>query len=185
MNSKHLGLKIRKEDAKDILHGFIYILCGFIFCLLILLSCSGIIKISKYVYMRNIVPKCTAQTEATVLHYEDLPDPFDEVYIHNTRTLVETDLGNGLQEVELRGMQGKHEGDILILHYNPDNIKQFYTEVKQTAPDASDEYLTTGWLIALFLSALLNSFAVTFFVIRTENKEREKNESEKQSEGDE
>ena len=183
MSSKHLGLKIRKEDVKDIAKG---ILREFIFCLLILLSCAGIIRISKYVYMRNIVPKCTAQAEATVLHYEDLPDPFDEEYIHNTRTLVETDLGNGLQEVELCGMQGKHEGDILILHYNPDNIEQFYTEVKQTAPDASDEYLTTGWLIALLLLALLLALLIlstVAFVLRTE-KEREK-ENEKQSESGE
>ena len=142
--------------------------------ILLLGALSGFFRISKYVYMRVTVPKCTAQTEATVLHYEDLPSPWEEgITIHNTRTCVEADLGNGLQEVELRGIQGKHEGDILILHYNPDNIKQFYTEVKQAVPDASDEGLTAGFWMMLLLSMIFISFVVTL-TMQNENKEQEK-----------
>lgn len=137
---------------------------------------SGFFRISKYVYMRITAPKCTAQTEATVLHYEDLPSPWEEgITIHNTRTCVEADLGNGLQEVELRGIQGKHEGDILILHYNPDNIKQFYTEVKQAVPDASDEGLTAEFWIMLLLSMIVISISFeAAFAMQSENAEQEK-----------
>lgn len=141
--------------------------------ILLLGALSGILRIKEYVYMRITVPKCTAQTEATVLHYEDLPDPWEEgIEIHNTRTFVEADLGNGLQEVELRGIQGKHEGDILILHYNPDNIKQFYTEVKQAVPDASDEGLTASQLVGYFVLSMIFISFVVAFTMQSEDKER-------------
>lgn len=142
--------------------------------ILLLGALSGIYRIGDYVYMRITVPKCTAQTEATVLRFEDLPDPWEEgITIHNTRTYVEADLGGGLQEVELCGKQGKHEGDILILHYNPDNINQFYTEVKQTVPDASDEGLTARLVGYFVLSMIFISFVVAF-IMQSENKEQEK-----------
>ncbi len=159
--------------VKDTAFSFVFFTVSTI---LLLGALSGIFIISKYVYMRDTVPKCTAQTEATVLRFEDLPDPWEEgITIHNTRTYVEADLGGGLQEVELCGKQGKHEGDILILHYNPDNIKRFYTEVKQPVPVASDEGLTAGFWVMLLLSMIPISLGFeAAYAMQSENKEQEK-----------
>jgi hypothetical protein len=73
MSSKHLGLKIRKEDAKDILREFIDILRVFIVFLFISLSCSVIIRISKDVYIIVLAVLVTFPLLVWYM-YDELPD---------------------------------------------------------------------------------------------------------------
>lgn len=127
--------------------------------------------------MRTLASKCTMQTEATVLRYEDVPDPFDEgIYIHNPRTYVEADLGSGLQEVELHGKHGRRVGDTLILHYDPDNTERCYTEYFLTEEDKkadkiANKAFVTSMIFFLLLIVIMSIVLVKEEVLPVENKE--------------
>ena len=113
-------------------------------------------------FMHTLTSKCTMQTEATVLRYEDVSNPFDEeTYIHNPHTYVEADLGSGLQEVKLNGKHGRRVGDTLILHYNPDNTEQCYTEYFLTEEDKKADKIAN---IVLIL------FIVIIFIVLVKEK---------------
>lgn len=82
-----------------------------------------------------IRPNCTKQTEVTVLYYEN--QLASQLIIGETPyTVVKMSGENGKpEEVELKGLYGHREGDILELHYNPEDIKQFYIGEIQYAPE--------------------------------------------------
>lgn len=113
------------------------------YAVLILLSIPAIILLSvgiaegghKAYEAFFIRPDCTESTEATVLYYEG--QLASQLIIGRTPyTVVEMSGENGkLREVELKGLYGHREGDILELHYNPEDIKQFYIGEIQYAPE--------------------------------------------------
>lgn len=113
------------------------------YAVLILLSIPTIILLSvgimegghKAYEALFIRPKCTESTEATVLYYEG--QLASQLIIGETPyTVVKMSGENGkLEEVELKGLYGHREGDVLELHYNPEDIKQFYIGEIQYAPE--------------------------------------------------
>lgn len=113
------------------------------YAVLILLSIPAIILLSigivegghKAYEALFIRPSCTESTAATVLYYEW--QLASQLIIGETPyTVVKMNGENGkLKEAELKGLYGHREGDILELHYNPEDIKQFYIGEIQYAPE--------------------------------------------------
>lgn len=102
----------------------------------IILLLTGIAEGSYKAYEALFIRQnCTASTEATVLYYEgQLASQF--IIGETPYTVVEISGENGKpEEVTLKGLYGHRAGDVLKLHYNPENMRQFYIGDIQYAPE--------------------------------------------------
>ena len=105
------------------------------FPVILILPFIGIVEVGFKAYEAFIRPYCTESTEATVLYYEGQLGA--QLVIGETAyTVVEMSGENGKpEEVKLKGLYGHRKGDVLELHYNPENTKQFYIGKIQYAPE--------------------------------------------------
>lgn len=139
-----------------------------LYAILILLSIPAIILLSigivegghKAYEALFIRPNCTESTEATVLYYEG--QLASQLIIGETLYTVVKMSGENdkLEEVELKGLYGHREGDVLELHYNPEDIKQFYVGEIQYAPEPPKSPETTLDKINGVLDVIANALMV-------------------------
>lgn len=167
----------KRVRIKDVILSISAIALAVLFLIVMFRLDGKVSKKAEDKAMRTLASECTMQTEATVLRYEDVPNLFDEgIYIHNPHTYVEADLGNGLQEVKLKGKHGRRVGDTLILHYDPDNTEWCYTEYflkeeDKKADKAVNETLNETLIILVIFIALMSFVLVKKEVLPIENKE--------------